>query len=88
MIRPHPIKLPRFIFPQTWIDSLPTSSDAIKELFQSYSQAESTRSVGKSPAACETHTSGKLPADISLFALQPLEPSDGCFALRKLMANG
>jgi hypothetical protein len=25
---------------------------------------------------------------ISLFALQPSEPSDGCFALRKLMANG
>ncbi|KAJ7788152.1 hypothetical protein B0H14DRAFT_2628539 [Mycena olivaceomarginata] len=25
---------------------------------------------------------------ISLFALQPLEPSDGCFALRKQMANG
>jgi hypothetical protein len=23
-----------------------------------------------------------------VFALQPLEPSDGCFALRKLMADG
>jgi hypothetical protein len=23
-----------------------------------------------------------------VFALQPLEPSGGCFALRKLMANG
>jgi hypothetical protein len=25
---------------------------------------------------------------ISLFALQPLEPSDGCLVLRKWMANG
>jgi hypothetical protein len=24
----------------------------------------------------------------SLFAMQPFEPSDGCLALRKLMANG
>jgi hypothetical protein len=25
---------------------------------------------------------------ISLFAMQPFEPSDGCLVLRKLMANG
>jgi hypothetical protein len=25
---------------------------------------------------------------LSLFAMQPFEPSDGCLALRKLMANG
>jgi hypothetical protein len=25
---------------------------------------------------------------ISLFAMQPFEPSDGCLALRQLMANG
>jgi hypothetical protein len=25
---------------------------------------------------------------ISLFAMQPFRPSDGCLALRKLMANG
>jgi hypothetical protein len=25
---------------------------------------------------------------ISLFAMQPFEPSNGCLALRKLMANG
>jgi hypothetical protein len=28
------------------------------------------------------------PQNISLFVLQPFEPSDGCLALRKLMANG
>jgi hypothetical protein len=26
--------------------------------------------------------------DSSLFAMQPFEPSEGCLALRKLMANG
>ncbi|KAJ6550073.1 hypothetical protein B0H19DRAFT_1073962 [Mycena capillaripes] len=30
---------------------------------------------------------GQTP-NIRVFALQPLEPSDGCLALRKLMANG
>jgi hypothetical protein len=29
-----------------------------------------------------------LSPTISLFAMQPFEPSDGCLALRKLMANG
>jgi hypothetical protein len=34
------------------------------------------------------HISGPLGGYKSLFAMQPFEPSGGCLALRKLMANG
>jgi hypothetical protein len=37
---------------------------------------------------CTENMSEKEGLHISLFAMQPFEPSDGCLALRKLMANG